>query len=350
MRKLFRLSWLLLSMASLHFAGAAYGAQVFSDGSDGAYDPSVNGDCTVTTCRLTLDADGVFNFTTVNIPAGYTVYFIRNVANSPAVIAATGDITIAGTLEASAYITDLTNPQFAIPEAPKRGGGPGGFDGGLRGTPGSPLGLPGDGPAGGANGDPAGGGGHATPGGVGTRYGGSPGAGGAQIGPADPLRGGSGGGGGNIGYSFGVPLDAGHGGGGGGAVQLSTPTAIDISGRIGANGANGGWSFANVFASGGEGGGGAGGMIELYGGSIDLTGSLEAIGGYGGGLGTQPYTNDPAAFTSFADGGLGYVRIETNVFNNAGTIDAQVVPLPAAAGLLGLPLLVLATNRRKRNS
>ena len=348
MQSLLRLGVSLALLTAIQLAGSVYGAQVFSDGSDGAYDPSVNGDCTVTTCRLTLDADGVFNFTTVNIPAGYTVYFIRNAANSPAVIAATGDITIAGILEASAYITDLANPQFAVPEGPKRGGGPGGFDGGLRGTPTSPLGLPGDGPAGGENGDPAGGGGHATPGGVGTRYGGAPGAGGAQIPPADPLRGGSGGGGGNITYFFDVPLDAGHGGGGGGAVQLSTPSLIDISGRIGANGANGGWSFANVFASGGEGGGGAGGMIELYAGEIELTGSLEAIGGYGGGLSSQPYNNDPAAFTSFADGGLGYVRIESDVFNNAGTINAQVVPLPAAAGLLGLPLIVLATRRKKR--
>jgi len=326
-------------------AGTTHSMEVVSNGADGAYDPSVNGDCTATNCRLTLDADGIFNFTTVNIPDGYTVYFVRNAANTPAVLAATGDIAIAGTLEASAYLTDVANPQFAFPEAPKRGGGPGGFDGGLPGTSSATPGLPGGGPAGGGGGDPAGGGGHATEGGTGTRYGGAPGSGGMAVGPANPLRGGSGGGGGNVTFFFGVPLGGGNGGGGGGGVQLSTPGSIEISGRVAANGANGGWSFANALASGGEGGGGAGGMIELYGGSIDLSGTLQALGGYGGGQSTRTYTNDPAGLSSGADGGIGYARIVGDTVSLSGVIDAQVVPLPGALGLLAVPLFSMFARR-----
>ena len=41
---------------------------------------------------------GVFNFTTVNIPAGVTITFNRNATNKPLTILAIGDVVIAGTI------------------------------------------------------------------------------------------------------------------------------------------------------------------------------------------------------------------------------------------------------------
>ena len=257
--------------------------------------------------------------------------FIRNTANTPVYFAATGDVVINGTIEVSAWITDLANPQFAFPELPKRGGGPGGFDGGLPGTPTNPEGNPGGGPGGGnggaGNGSPGGGGGNATPGGTADRYGPTPALGGPAVAFGDPIRGGSGGGGGSVGFFYGVPLDAGSGGGGGGAIQISTPGDITINSSILANGANGAWAFANVFASGGPGGGGSGGAIEFFADTITLgiDGLIQAVGGYGGGLSTQPYTNDPPGFSSHADGGMGYAMVQAETVNFQGTVDAVII-------------------------
>jgi hypothetical protein len=41
---------------------------------------------------LQLPSDGVFNFTTVDIPAGVTVTFSKNTTNTPVYILATGDV------------------------------------------------------------------------------------------------------------------------------------------------------------------------------------------------------------------------------------------------------------------
>lgn len=64
-------------------------AQTFSSGStgaDGAFNPTVS-------TTLPLPPDGVFNFTTVNIPAGVTVQFQRNATNTPVFLLATGDVS-----------------------------------------------------------------------------------------------------------------------------------------------------------------------------------------------------------------------------------------------------------------
>src|SRR5437899_11255426 len=64
-------------------------AQTFSSGStgaDGAYAPMAN-------TTLTLPPNGVFNFTTVNIPSGVTVTFVKNAANTPVTILASGIVT-----------------------------------------------------------------------------------------------------------------------------------------------------------------------------------------------------------------------------------------------------------------
>ena len=111
--------------ALLVAAGDAAQAQTFNSGStgaDGAFTPASN-------VTLTVPPSGIFHFTTVTIPAGVTVTFARNAANTPVILLASGDVTIAGTLDligapggAGAFATLL---------APNGGlGGPGGFAGG----------------------------------------------------------------------------------------------------------------------------------------------------------------------------------------------------------------------------
>ena len=67
------------------------GAQTFSRGSTGA-DGAFNPPAGVTT--LALPPSGVFNFTTVNVPAGATVRFTRNATNTPVTILASGDVAV----------------------------------------------------------------------------------------------------------------------------------------------------------------------------------------------------------------------------------------------------------------
>ncbi len=289
--------------------------------------------------------------------------FRRNAANTPVFLAATGDVFIAGRIDVSATATDLAIP-VPVPNNPKRGGGPGAGDGGAGSSTG--VGAPGGGPAGGEGGDggqlnslghSGGGAGMATPGLQATRFTGfPPGAGGIAIAPPPMLPGiagggGSGGGGGGAGERFGF-LSGGFGGGGGGALNISTTGGLVLEGELAANGAHGGWAFRNVFANGGPGGGGSGGNIALWAASITLTddAAISAVGGFGGGLSTQPYSNDPEGFSDGANGGIGYVAFNAPVLDIASgaSIDAQVVPVPAALPLLLSALVVLSRARRAR--
>lgn len=324
-----------------------YGAFVVSDGSDGALSPTP-GNYLLT---LNLDADGIFNFTEIHIPAGVTVKFVRNAANTPVFLAATGNVVIDGVIDVSAVATDVV---VAVPANPKRSPGPGGYDGGAGAVDGQMVGGDGGGAGGGGGGYSAGGAGNATAGKQAIQYSTQTGKGAA--GPAVDypavLAGGSGGGGGSAVYFYGTAMTGGAGGGGGGALNISAAGDILVAGSLMANGANGGWGFANVLAHGGAGGGGAGGVIELFGDTITLETSslLQALGGYGGGLSTQAYSNDPPGYSSGADGGLGYVRLVGNSITRQGTIEAVLapVPLPASAGLLAAGLLGLVGLRRNR--
>lgn len=335
---------------------AAHAAQVISDGSDGVFHP-------LASMVIDLPADGVLNYTTIDIPAGVRVIFRRNAANTPVFMAATGDVNIAGSIDVSATATDLVIPA-PVPNNPKQGGGPGAGNGGAGG--GSGPGTPGSGLAGGAGGDGGqanslghggGGGGMAEPGLEATRYSGfPPGAGGAAVARPDLLPGvsgggGSGGGGGGAGERYGFAA-GGFGGGGGGALNISTPGSLSLTGTLLANGAHGGWAFANVFVNGGPGGGGSGGNLELWADSLVLadTALVQALGGYGGGKSTQPYSSDPQAFSDGADGGLGYLALNAAHIDIApgAVIDAQLqaVPLPASLPLLGGALLVIVRRSR----
>ena len=123
-------------------------AQTFSSGStgaDGAFNPTTN-------TTLALPPNGVFNFTTINIPAGVTVTFTRNVTNTPVTLLASANATIAGTINLNGGAGG--NAATGTGVGPNDGsGGPGGFDGG-DGADGvaSTTGGAGLGPGGGAGG------------------------------------------------------------------------------------------------------------------------------------------------------------------------------------------------------
>lgn len=315
-------------------------ASIVSDGSDGEF---LGG------ATLQLDTDGIFNFTTITIPHGATLRLTPNAANTPAVLAATGDVIIDGTIDVSAgHFNRLAY-------------GPGGGSGGLAGH-GAEAGTAGTGPSPGEGGDfppsvnpgnAGGGGGMATPGLVATQYTNSaPGAGGGMIGFNGPV-GGSGGGGGSGAIRF-ADLSGGVGGAGGGGLLITTPGTITVNGTLLANGGHAGWAFANVFGYGGPGGGGSGGNIMLEAAEISLgaAATVAALGGAGGGLSTQPVPNDPYLYSNHADGGLGYLALvaDTVTIDPAATVDAAVVPLPAAIWLFGSVLLAGALRLRNRES
>src|SRR5688500_875128 len=188
-------------------------AQPFQSGSNGSF-----GAINLTTADLTLDLppDGVLHCTTVNVGVGRTLRFRRNALNTPAVILATGDVTIAGAIDVQGGRGSASAPGL---------GGPGGFDGGAPGSVGLPAGD-GQGPGGGKGGTvvvddtAAGNGSYAT-----ASNQGPPAKRGATYGNAllFPIVGGSGGGGaaGNPGWG---------GGGGGGALLIASSTRITFTG------------------------------------------------------------------------------------------------------------------------
>jgi hypothetical protein len=120
---------LTVLLTAITVAGGHALAQTFnsrSTGADGAFNPTTN-------TTLALPYNGAFNFTTINIPAGVTVTVTRNATNTPVTLLASGNVTIAGTIDVSgspggnaAAGTGLGNNGGA--------GGPGGFDGGAGGN------------------------------------------------------------------------------------------------------------------------------------------------------------------------------------------------------------------------
>ncbi|MGH7207334.1 MAG: hypothetical protein ACREI2_14125 [Nitrospiraceae bacterium] len=243
-----------LTLVPILFWAGTVSGQTFSSGStgaDGAFAPTA-------TTTLTLPPNGVFNFTTVNIPSGVTVTFAKNAANTPVTMLATGAVTVAGTISVNG--TTGANGMFSGPLFnPGAPGGPGGFAGGQGGArDGSSLPSHGHGPGGG------------PPATVTVFIAGSYGA------PASfvsllPLFGGSGGGG----ASAGSGASGASGGGGGGAIVIASSSSITVNGTIQAKGGDGGGA--------GSGGSGSGGAIRLVATQITGTGTLNADGGTGGG-------------------------------------------------------------------
>lgn len=311
-----------------------------SSGVDGAFNPTAN-------TTLTLPPSGAFHFTTVNIPAGVTVTFNRNAANTPVIFLASGNVTIAGTINLDGRTAAPTgtagNGNIADDGIPGQGGA-GGYDGGTGGAELGGQAGAGLGPGGGIGGRAffisgvgwfnagGGGGGFASSGAHGSQApSSSPGVGGGAYGASTllPLIGGSGGGGGGAGTTF----KGTGGGGGGGAILIASSGTVTITGRIDANGADA--SFSGGSGCGAGGGAGSGGAIRIVATTVTGEGPLSAVGG----LGTS------GACFGGGGGGTGRIRIEAEFMQRTSTNANPAYTFAAPGGLFvaGLPRLNITT-------
>lgn len=326
-------TWLAMTGALLVSSAYSAGFNSGSTGADGAFSPTAS-------TAIQVPASGVFNFSTITIPAGVTVTFVRNQANTPVVMLASGSVSIAGVID----VSGKPSPSVIFGQAGDLSaggeGGPGGFSGGRGGLAESARrGGAGLGPGGGASGDGltsgqvhqgGGGAGYGTAGTNGSP-GGSSGIGGSTYGSnfVIPLVGGSGGGGGS-GALQGDGTPGSGGGGGGGAILISSSTSITvaISGRIFAKGGNAGsvggnYSVVQQYSSGG--GGGSGGAIRLVAPSIVLDqGALLDVAGGGAG-------NGPGA--SGGNGGKGRVSVETVTAGSLNLAGAPSITITSVGGV-----------------
>ena len=342
-----------LALGAYFAPGVASAFNSGSTGADGAFSPTVN-------TTLTLPPSGIFNYTSVNIPVGVTVTYLRNVANTPVVILATGDVTISGTLSVSASPApgagaagDGNTGDDGIPGL----GGPGGFDGGRGGLLSPVVPTANNAIRGGAGFGPGGGGGADSPcsqnpiGGAGGGFS-SPGAssngggnlcgaplvtgiGGAPYGSAAllPLIGGSGGGGGSGFIAFGGA----GGGGGGGAILIAASGTINVTGTLAASGGDGGNSAGTNL--GGAGGGGSGGAIRLVATTIAGNGVIGAGGGAAGTYSGQNVFPVPAGA-----GAPGRIRFEAEVLTRtAGSTPAFTFGAPGSVFVAGAPTLAISS-------
>lgn len=289
----------LLWSAELH-------AQTFSSGSTGAlgaFSPAGN-------TTVTLPPDGVLHYTTVTVPAGVTVTFAKNAANTPVTLLATGDVTIAGTISVNgANGSGATGAGPLI--SPGGVGGPGGFSGGAGASRGGgTLAAAGQGPGGGAAG---------STGGLNQANYGAPGAFVSLL----PILGGSGGGGGDAFDTFGQPQSGGSGGGGGGAIVLASSTKITVTGSITANG-----GFAITCAGVPIAGLGSGGAIRLVAPQVTGGGTIQALGAAG----------------SCISAGNGRIRLEAFTLTFSGTTSptASTSPTPGPVTAASNPALTNA--------
>lgn len=243
-----------LALAFLVFAlTASARAQVNSGstGADGAFNPTTN-----TVINMANHPDGIYHYSSVNIPAGVEVTFTPNVNNTPVVWLVQGNCSIAGIISLNGGVCGSSVGALS---------GPGGYRGGNKPA----IREAGLGPGGGRV-DPAkefaGAASYGSLGSFNPFNQGPP--------PGDlygnvflvPLLGGSGGGG--------------PGGGGGGAILIAASGTITVSGRIDANGGNG-FSAIGFNTVTGGGGGGSGGAIRLVTTSVTGNGGLFAAGGQG---------------------------------------------------------------------
>ena len=262
-------------LALLMLASACAHAQLSSgsDGHDGVLAPTSS-----TVINMADHPDGVYHYTSVNIPNGARVSFIPNAANTPVVWLVQGDALIYGVVDLGGAGADWA----------KRGlGGPGGFGGGSGGLGGTPA----QGPGSGIGGVQAGNASFATSGDQQDYDGGHLPAGAVYGSPfLIPLIGGSGGGGSPRGYG---------GGGGGGAILIAAGT-ITLHGAIVANGGPG---FPYY------GGSGSGGGVRLYAETITGRGGISVAGGD---------TMNSSSLRSYA--GAGRIRFDCYENNFSGSL------------------------------
>lgn len=208
---------------------------------------------------------GVYNFTTVNVPNGVTVRFVRNASNTPAVWLASGDVTIDGTINLNGQTGFKTTLARDAALA-----GPGGYDGGVGGiafnNSTSYAGTDGQGPGGGTAGtSPFD---NATDGGSAGTYFNTYGNNFIV-----PLIGGSGGGG-----TSSTDTENGAGGGaGGGAILIASSADITLNGRINAKGGNYIYETAPTIDD--YSGRGSGGAVKLVADRVGGQGIIDVRGG-----------------------------------------------------------------------
>jgi hypothetical protein len=238
---------------SFLFAGTAMHAQVNSgsNGSDGAFNPTTN-----VVINMADHSNGIYQYTSVNIPTNGSVNFIPNPNNTPVIWLVQSNCVINGNLYLYGNGGMLASGGL---------GGPGGFRGGNGGV----TGTSGQGPGGGSV---AGcGAGSASYGSVGGTFPGQ-----AASGPTYgnvfliPLLGGSGGGGATN-YPSG-------GGGGGGAILIAASGTIDLNGTVSASGG----ASASVAGFGNAAGGGSGGAVRFLASRIGGSGQIYTSGSSGG--------------------------------------------------------------------
>ena len=300
---------LISGLLTLLFLGASAIAQPFDAGSTGADGPlNVTANTT-----LNMPANGVFNFTTINVNAGVTLTFNRNALNTPVYLLATSNVTINGTIDLSGTSGGGL--------APGRGG-PGGFDGGYPGLDANTPSGGGLGPGGAPGGiaccfaASAGAGGYSTLGGVSQTT-----NKGAIYGSAllIPVVGGSGGGGTSGGTVWG-------GGGGGGAILIASSTRIDVNsgGTVRANG--GGICIS------GSNNGGSGGAIRLVAPLVTGSGNLQSLGVCNGGDGRiriDTTSRRSVLFSSSPAASIGAnLAVFPGVIPRLDIIDAAGTPIP----------------------
>lgn len=351
-------------LAALLLALAASGAWAFNSGStgaDGALNPTVN-------TEIQLPPSGVLNYTTINIPAGVTVRFKRNALNTPIYLLASGNVTIAGTIDINgktAAATGTAGDGVLADDGVPGEGGPGGYDGGRGGrddlaqTPAVIRGGGGLGPGGGVGGIEGGdgcgsdnryfryvgtSGGYATTSVEdintnGAGYYCSSTAVRAHAGKAygsailQPLIGGSGGGGGRGGTNY----PGSGGGGGGGALLIASSGTVTLTGAISAAGGYGG--LVSGTGIGGPGGAGSGGAVRIVATAVTGNGSISAQ--YGCLQGTALRSEFTCTYYRAAQG---RIRIEAEAITYSGsTTPAYTKDVPGPVFLASLPSLRIAT-------
>jgi len=328
------------SMLALVLSFPALAFDSGSTGADGPLNPTVD---TV----IALPDDGVFNYTSINIPAGVTVRFERNTTNTPVRLLVADDAQIDGIIDISGQDSPATGPAGdGVPadDGLPGIGGPGGFNGGRGGEPGESEfeGAQGLGPGGGfpsltqannnSEGCLGGGGGFGLSGrDARSSFSSLPcfdTVSGGEVYGNDrllPLVGGSGGGGG----SGGVTFAGSGGGGGGGALLIAVSGTLTVNGEIRANGGDSG-DFDGG-GRGGGGGGGAGGGIRMVATTIAGDGPIEARGGRG----WSSNSNGASGW-----GGAGRIRLEAENINRvAATNPPFTFDEPGPIFLSGMPSL-----------
>jgi len=347
----------------VYFVLAPFGmAQAFDSGStgaDGVLNPAVS-------TEIVLPPSGILNYSSINIPAGVTVTFKKNVLNTPVQLLVGGDATVAGTINVTgrdAAYTGTSGDGNQADDGLPGLGGPGGFDGGRGGKDDAQrradivAGGGGLGPGGGLGGTTRGngcyggvfyhsvgrGGGYATRGGtyqgigsncpegdealVAKKYGGP-----ALI----PMIGGSGGGGGVGGATF----PGSGGGGGGGAILIAASGTITVAGLVDATGGEGG-DIAGTNA-GGRGSGGSGGAIKLMATAIKGSGALYANGGCAIANGARRGYYE--CQLTYYGGSVGRIRLEADSITFNGTSGpTYTTGTPSAIATSGIPSIRIAS-------